>query len=253
MTHGDWARALILAVVVCGVTALAWPDRHDLKAWRTPQTVLSIAGLVVGFVIVSWQLKRQHWNTLDNNIRVAQDRLKAELYEKIAERIEATAVPLRELTITPTAFVGELALRESASADRRHVPPSKYFPKLHGALEEVERTTTALMSIMETYAIVNPEFATFRSRLGECLRHATVAVNDFRELAWQFAGSENLSVIRWPPTDKESKTLSRLASSAESSARSLKTTVSDLCVTAQNYHLGTLFADNTLKAATNSE
>jgi hypothetical protein len=167
--------------------------------------------------------------------------------------IEATAVPLRELTITPTAFVGELALRESASADRRHVPPSKYFPKLHGALEEVERTTTALMSILETYAIVNPEFATFRSRLGECLRHATVAVNDFRELAWQFAGSENLSVIRWPPTDKESKTLSRLASSAESSARSLKTTVSDLCVTAQNYHLGTLFADNTLKAATNSE
>jgi hypothetical protein len=236
------------------VATLAWPDRRDLRAWRTPQTVLSIAGLIVGFVIVSWQLRRGHWNTLDNNIRVAQDRLKVELYEKIAERIEATAVPLRELAITPMAFVGELVVRESASPDRRHAPPSKYFSKLHGTLQEVERTTTALVSISETYAIVNPEFTTFRSRLGEYLRHATVAVNDFRELAWQFAGSENLSVIRWPPTDEESKSLSQLARSAESSARALKRVVSELCVTAQKYHLGNLFADKVsmLDAASSS-
>jgi len=253
MTRGDWARALIIAAVVCGVAALAWPDRHDLRAWRTPQTVLSIAGVVVGFVIVSWQLKRQHWNTLDNNIRVAQDRLKVELYAKIAERIEATAVPLEDLHRTPTAFVGELVLRQSASPDCAHVPPSKSLPKMNKAQEAVDRTTTALMSILETYAIVNPEFSKFRSQLSEGLRHVNVAVNDFHEMAWQFAGSKDVRVLRWPPTDEDSASLDVLASHTRASVTALKKVVSDLCVTAQNYHLGNLFADNTLRAGTNSE
>jgi hypothetical protein len=65
LSRGDWARALILVLVVGFVAALVWPDRKDLHAWRTPQTVLSVAGLIVGFIIVSWQLKRQHWNTLE--------------------------------------------------------------------------------------------------------------------------------------------------------------------------------------------
>ena len=219
-----------------------------LRAWRTPQTVLSVASVVVGFVIVSWQLKRQHWNTLDNNISVAQDRLKVELYNKIAERIEATAGPLRDLAVTPTAFVGELVLRNSASPDRASVPPSKNFPRLNRAQAEVDRTITALMALLETYAIVMPEFAEFRSRLGKRLQMTHVALNDFQEMAWQFAGSEKVSVIRWPPTEDESKILSGLAGSAESSVQALKAVVAELCITAQNYHLGKLFADNRLAA-----
>lgn len=175
------------------------------------------------------------------------------MYNKLAERIEATAVPLRDLALTPTAFVGELVLRESASSDRASVRPSKKFPRINRAQAEVDRTITALMSILETYAIVMPEFADFRSRLAKALQMTHVAVNDFQEMAWQFAGSENGSVIRWPPTDDDSAGLSTLASSAGSSVASLKKVVSELCVTAQNYHLGTLFADNTLTAAKNSE
>jgi len=250
MTRGDVVRGLIVLLVVGGVVAVAWPDRRNLSTWRTPQTVLSAAGLIVGFVIVSWQLKRQHWNTLDNNIRVAQDRLKVELYGKIAERIEVTARPLSGLAMAPTAFVGELVTRNSGSPDRTHVPPSRYFPQVNKAQEQLDDTVTDLMSILETYAIVAPEFAKFRARLAESLRHAHVAVNDFQEVAFQFAGGKDFGVVRWPPTDADSETLSALATSARSSVRSLKTVVSELCITAQNYHLGNLFTDNRLTVST---
>jgi hypothetical protein len=247
MTRGDWARALILVLVVGGVAALAWADRNNeggLRAWRTPQAVLSAAGLIIGFVIVSYQLKRQHWNTLDNNLRMAQDRLKVELYNKIAERIEATAAPLRALALLPTAFVGELVLRNSAAADRRSVPPSKNYPKLDTAQRDADRTITALLAILETYAIVMPEFATFRSRLDDSRRTMHVAVNDFQEMAWQFADSNDGGVIRWPPTEDDLRILTGLAGSATSSAEKLTDIVSELCGTAQTYHLGNLFADN---------
>jgi hypothetical protein len=246
LTCGDLARAMILVLVVVGVAALAWLDRNDggLRAWRSPQAVLAAAGLIIGFVIVSYQLKRQHWNTLDDNRRMAQDRLKVELYNTIAERIEATAVPLRNLAVFPTAFVGELVLRNSAAPDRESAPPSKNYPKLDTAQREAERTITALLSILETYAIAMPEFATFRSRLDESRRTMHVAVNDFQELAWQFAGSENVGVIRWPPTEDDLRILNGLANSAASSAEELKKIVSELCGAAQKYHLGNLFADN---------
>jgi hypothetical protein len=255
LTRGDVARALFIVCVVCWVAVFVWLDRDagGLRAWTTPQSVLSVAGLIIGFIIVSWQLKRQHWNALDNNLRVAQDRLKVELYNKIAERIEATAVPLRDLAVTPTAFVGELGVRESAAPDRASVPPSKNFPRVDTAQRQVERSITALMSILETYAIVMPEFAEFRSRLGKALQATHVAVNDFQEMAWQFAGGKNLGVVRWPPTEDDFRNLSTLASSAKSSVESLKRVVSELCVTAQNYHLGTLFADHTLTAGRTAE
>jgi len=246
LTRGDLGRVLIVFLVVVGVVALAWPDRKDggLRAWRTPQAVLSAAGLIIGFVIVSYQLKRQHWNTLDNNLRMAQDRLKVELYNKIAERIEATTAPLRVLTVLPTAFVGELVFRNSAAPDRASVPPSKNYPKLDTAQRDADRTITALLAVLETYAIAMPNFATFRSRLDDSRRMMHVAVNDFQEMAWQFAGSDNVGVIRWPPTEDDLRILNGLASSTASSAENLTKIVSELCGTAQKYHLGNLFADN---------
>ena len=78
---------------------LAWFDLSPsrLRAWLAPQPVLLLAGLVVGFIVLSWQLDRQHKNSIEANRRQSQDRLNLELYNKIAERIEATSTPLVEI------------------------------------------------------------------------------------------------------------------------------------------------------------
>ncbi len=243
MTKGNLARSLWVVALVAGVGDLVWLDLdgRGFRSWFAPQPILSLVTLIVGFIVLSWQLERQHDNAVEANRRQSQDRLKLELYNKIAERIEATSVPLMEVALLPTTFVGELAVRRSASADRKTVPKSKYFWQLEEKHEAASRSITALMSILETHTIVMPEFASFRERLAEALRAVNVAVNDFRQAAFQFAGSPNMAPIRWPPSDDESTMLSQLAASAEWAGVSLTGVVSDLRVEAQNYLLGGLF------------
>lgn len=242
-SRGNIARTLWIALLVSWVLVIALSDwtGEGTRAWFKSQAILSVAGVIIGFIILSWQLQWQHEHTLDANRRQSQDRLKVELFTKIAERIEATAGPVAEVSTLPTAFVGELTIRERASLDRATVPKSQFFGQLDKAYQETSRTVIALMSILETHAIVMPEFAVFREALRDALQSVTVGVNDFRQAAWQFAGSDTLPVLRWPPTDEESKALSGLASDSQWAAVKLTGIVSDLRGEAQNALLGGLF------------
>jgi hypothetical protein len=246
MTRGDVVRLLIVICVALGVAYLAGLDVRagtGLKKWLTPQTVLSAAGLIVGFVIVSWQLKRQHWNTLDNNRRQSQDRLKVELYSRLADRIEATAVPLYDLGVLPTAFIGELSLRHAAFHEEAAtgVPNSRYFPQLLKAHQAAEQSVTALVSVLETYAIALSDHPDFGNRLAAELRSLTICLNDFCQAASQFAGSETSTAVRWLASAHDVQTLTTLAQSVEVAASSLSATVSRLRVAGQNALLGGLF------------
>jgi hypothetical protein len=243
MTKGDVARFFILVGVAAGVAYVAWLDARagtGLKGWLTPQTVLSTAGLIVGFIVVSWQLKRQHWNTLDNNRRQSQDRLNVELYNKIAERIEATAVPLAEVGNTPTAFIGELIVRDSAARAGRGVPKSTYFEEMDKARRAAHDSVISLMSVLETHAIVMPEFAVLRTELAQSLLRLNASTHDFRAAAWQFAGPGS-EVHHWPPSEDEKQMLNQLAGAVSPATIAVLGVIWDLRVAGQNQLLGRLF------------
>jgi len=246
MTKGDVFRFIILVGIVAGVAAAAWPDIRSgnvWKVWLTPQTVLSAAGIVIGFLIVSWQLKRQHWNTLDNNRRQSQDRLKVEIYAKVAERIEATSIPLHKVSMLPTAFVGELSLRHAAlhSGAAGAVPNSTVFPELVKAHQSADESLTALVSLLETYAIAFSDHPDFGPRISQDLHTLNVCTNDFHQAASQFAGSSTSSAVTWPASAADVQILTDLAQSVQRAASSAATTVSALRVVGQNYLLGALF------------
>lgn len=232
--------SLAIVVVLALVGGLMWLDT-DRQRWLAPQPILSLVGFIIGFLFLSWQLDRQHRNTLEANRRQAQDRLKLDLYDKVAERIEATTAPLVEIGGLPTAFVGELIVRNSVRANLQEVPRSTYFSQLQRQQAAASRSITALMSALETYAIVMPEFSVFQKRLGDALRGISVAVGDFHEAALQFAGSENAAPIKWPPSREDSQLLDGLASAVMRAALDAAAVVSDLRVEAQNYLLGDLF------------
>jgi len=198
---------------------------------------MTLYGLFIGFVVVSWQLARQ-----------TQDRLKVDLYDKLAERIEATTLPLVELGGLPTAFVGELTIRASIWAAHGNIATSTYFNQVQPQLHAASRSVLSLTSLLETYAIVMPEFSIFRRRLHEELQFTTVATNDFAQAAFQFAGSDNAGPIRWPPSKEETDLISSLATAVMNSSFSLSAVVSDLRVEAQNYLLSDTFGGRRLPA-----
>jgi hypothetical protein len=243
MSNVNVVRLLLVILVLTLLGDLIRLDvnHQGIRSWLAPQPILSVVSLIIGFVLLSWQLDRQHRNALEANRRQAQDRLKLDLYDKIAERIEATSAPLTEVGLLPTAFVGELTVRLVVWSKHQEIPKSTRFPQLQTQQAAASRSIVALMSALETYAIVMPKFSVFRERLGEALRGLSSAVGDFHQAALPFAGSESAGPIRWPPTRDESQAVSGLADAVVRAFVNASAVVSDLRVEAQNYLLSGLF------------
>jgi hypothetical protein len=229
--------ALVLwAVLILAIVAdIVWLTRRSdgIRPWLAPQPVLSAAALILGFILLTWQLETQHRNTLEANRKQAQDRLKLDIFKEIAERIEATSVPLAELREVPTGFLGELVLRTRSRV------ASHYQSALQTVSKEASDSVVRLMSIMETYEIAMPEFKVFRKQLADSLRQAQRAFGDFAFLAFPLALPHTNPIV----VENEDE-LSRLATITERATWDLTILIVDLRVAAQAYLLGGLFPDH---------
>jgi hypothetical protein len=247
MTPGNWARLLWIICIASWVFDLAWFDLSParLRPWLLPQHVLSLAGLVVGFIVLSWQLERQHRNSLDANRRQSQDRLKVDIYNEIAKRLEAASAPLVDASMTPTAVVGELVIRLQNQMRSRHRPAS-----LLALSTDANRAVTSLAAILETYEFVMPEFLLFRRKLAHAAQGLRVALGDFVPLAIPYvAVGTDGAPLRWPPTQLEMDEMSRLAGIARRAGADVSAVLYDLRIDAQNYLLGNLFGRQLPKRA----
>jgi hypothetical protein len=226
--------SLLAVLVVAVVLDIVWfTRRFAVKSpWLEPQPILSVATLILGFLLLNWQLGKQHRNALEANRRQGQDRLKLDIFKEIADRIEGTRVPLTEFGMVPTGFVGELMLRQTSGI------ASHYQPQLQNLPKEASDSVVALMATLESYEIAMPEFAVFRKELSDSLQHAMVAFGDFVLLAAPLAGPHE------HPREIENRgELSRMATITMKTTVNLTSLIWDLRVAAQNYLLGGLFPD----------
>ena len=245
MTKPGLARLGGILAVGVAIIFFAWFDFSEagLASWLAPQVVLSLAGLTIGFIILSWQLQRQHGNSLEANRRQSQDRLKVELYHEIARRIEATAAPLTDSSLTPTGFVGHVTIFRDKPAHSRYT-----FSELQAIKQCLSSSVLGLTSTLEVYEIVMPQFKIVRQRLWEAFREATAAFDDFALLAGRFVGADGtLPAAR--PTDEELLELSQLAETAQVAGIALTAVVHDLRVEAQNHLLGSIFTNRAPRRA----
>lgn len=229
----------VLLGLLLGLGALIWFDiNHEgWRSWLKAQPVLSVVTLVVGFVVLGWQLRRQHENTRAVNRQQSRDRLKLDIYNEIARRIEATSAPIAEAGTTPTAVVEEFRIRTQSQMSSRHTPVS-----LRALGVEAGRAILGLMAVLETYEIVMPEFVAFRRELAE--RHAKLGddLSAFITYALPYvAVADNGTPLRWPPDDTAMEWMSFHAGFATRTSLELVGVITDLRIEAQNYLLGELF------------
>ena len=228
------ARVLWALFIVVLIGDLIWLDvssGRGYSGWLAPQPILSVTALIFGLLVLSLQLEKQHQNTLEANRHAAQDRLRLDIYQEIAQRIEASTAPVGHMGFIPTAFVGELVVRKQLGSGSQY-----RFSSFQEASQKASDSVIALMAVLEVYEIAMPEFRRFRTALAESMRRAGVTQGDFLQIAGQF-----IEPLRWPPSDPESEEMSRLAGIIQGAAIEVQGIVWDLRVAAQNYLLGGLF------------
>ena len=228
---------LLATLVVTAVIIIAWLTHHYgvKNSWLEPQPILTLAALALGFLLLNWQLDRQHRDSLEANLRQGQDRLRLDVYKEIAERIEATSYPLAELANTPNAFVGELIVRGETTRIA-----SRYQSRLAPLHKEAGDPVMALVATLEIYEIALPGFAVFRQTLSDSHQRALTAYSDFLQVAYPMAGPQTDPMFDEHYNKEE---LHRLANVAHDAALGVMAAIADLRIAAQNYLLGGLFPD----------
>ena len=164
--------------VGAGVLGLAAVDvlvfGGPLREWFKPQPILTFAGVIVGFLVLRWQLATQHQNTLRVNAEKNRNELHLEIYRDIAAQSEKTA---REVQ----AF-GSIGMRaDMAAALRASLPAPLTFPESdevrklwHAATAEV----IALMGALEKWEIaLGGGAANFKRTLSDGLSETSMAID----------------------------------------------------------------------------
>lgn len=230
-----------IAIVVHINTGGVWND------WVAPSAVLSLLGLGIGFILLSWQLEVQHKNTLEAHRQQAESRLRLELYDKIAQRMEAAKGSLAEITSEPTSYVMRLKVVHETKSELWEVPED-FFPS-HNVRElqnEVSRKIIDLISILETYEIALDGFTTFRAELGKKLQALKSLTEIFVFNAMKFK-RDSPAVFDWPPSDHDFDSLSDSARAIMQASIDLSRVIEDLRRDALNHLIGPLFPGRQLE------
>ncbi|MGP0592271.1 hypothetical protein ACTRXD_06965 [Nitrospira sp. T9] len=228
--------ALLLAVMLHNVGGGKWTD------WFEPRAVLSLLGMVVGFLYLHWQLELQNENTIKANRKQAADKLRLEVYEKIANRLEATHVPLARFINSPVLFVmGLKSLNElNALGSRPGDMPESSFPKqdLLAISNDLENTIRSLIAVIEIYEVAMSDFGIFKEKLSEQLTLATTEARKFFFQTLSYVKVDGFGPAVWPP---DSQYLDKAVKTITASGFDLMGTVEDLRVEALNHLVSPLF------------
>jgi hypothetical protein len=224
---------LIVAVFVHSQSGGKWTD------WFEPKAVLSFLGIAIGFLFLHWQLEMQSENAMKANRQQAADKLKLEIYDKIAQRIEATRVPLGKIVNAPRFFVLHLKGVVASGARPSDVAESA-FPKhdLWNILNQLSDTVLSLMAAIEIYEIVLSEFAVFRTKLAEQLQSTTKESSQFVLDTTGLVRKEGFGPYVWPP---DFAALDTRADKILELGMDLMGTIEDLRVEALNHLISPIF------------
>ena len=152
----------IIAGVAVGVLVVSAAAVHvlgfggSLKDWFSPHPILTLAGVLLGFIGLWWQLDVQHKNTLQANAEKDRNALKLEIYRDLAATSEdADRSLIRTIELATVA-------------------PSSV--ELHNTWSNCSTAVVALMTRLEKWEIaLGPRCAAVRRALGEGLAEVNTA------------------------------------------------------------------------------
>lgn len=212
-------------------------------SWISPTPVVSLFGLIFGFIILQWQLQEQHLNMIEANRVQAQDGLRVDIYKEIATRIESADPHFSTLVVLPSIFMIELRHRMSQAVPRES---QHSIASIQQDLKGSQDVIITLMKSLESYEIAMPEFVIFREQFGKMLRGLIPALSEW-SLKASLLASPKYNAIEWPPNLETISQFEALSTNIVAIGHDLSGLTMDLRVAAQNYLLGKIFPNRQVR------
>lgn len=212
-------------------------------SWISPTPVVSLFGLIFGFIILHWQLQEQHLNMIEANRVQVQDGLRVDIYKEIATRIESADPHFSTLVVLPSIFMIELRHRMTQAVPRES---QHTFVSIQKDLKGSQDAIITLLKSLESYEIAMPEFVIFREQFGKMLRDLMPPLSEL-SLKASLLASPTYSTIEWPPSSEAVSQLEALTTKVIAIGHDLSGLTMDLRIAAQNYLLGTIFPNRQVR------
>lgn len=175
MTFRQQALLLVLTLLVF-IAADLWLGGQP-KDWVRPERALTAISVLAGFVVLSWQLNRQHANALkaeavkaknalEADARKARNELRLSIYREIGGVAESAS---REINTMQRVFFG-LKGRFFMQRQFNHSlhAEADSFAVLQGAISAAQDSIIAVMAALEKWEIaIGPDFQAFKAAFSE--------------------------------------------------------------------------------------
>src|SRR5712664_3830235 len=151
--HALIAAGLILVVLGLPITAHVLFFHGAIVDWMKPERSQTMIGVLIGFIILTWQLNRQHQNSL----AMSRNSLWLEIYREIAEASKTASKALQDNLVEQA--VPPLTLSLFTALTFKEISASRF-----NATYEI----IALMAQMEKWEIaLGGDFQRFKKALSE--------------------------------------------------------------------------------------
>lgn len=209
------------------------------RDWIRPQPTLTLVSIVAGFFLLTWQLNKQHRNTLESNTEAARNRLKLEIYSDLAAAGQRASSALLKLHSNMTVADLDLQIRVDHYSKFSQILPSRHtFQGMNHEQSKAETQVIRLMAAMEKWEIaLGTDFQPFKKSIGDHLQQAGQKHRDF---LWGMRDYFGLTA-KWPPEQDEIRKLKVKAAEAAEAVFDVVMDVWDLRIATQNQLLGGLF------------
>lgn len=221
---------------------------------KHPEVIVHFVGIVIGVLIIVWQIGRQHRNSLNLQKENMKHQLRLEIYRDLAHKISKANNSLSTTLSKVISLPSSLSLKQYTKSILHFEPMpiedrAETISQLHSsAVADIISLATAI----EEYEIAIPNFTSFkRAFCGEKLEIFQKAFSTFHEEVLPFLPIDvpedkvaelRKKVIIPPYPNKEAiEKLKELADKYLEKVADFHGYLTDLSIEAQNHLLGSLF------------
>jgi hypothetical protein len=204
--------------------------------WFRPERALTALSLLGGFVLLTWQLNRQHQNALDADAQKARNDLRLAIYRDIARVTERASRNIGEMTRAHLDFNGTFFMLRRFG--RPLDPGIHTHAALHAKLIDAERSIIAVIASVEKWEIaLGPEFHGFKTAFSNRSAEVRAAFAAFMTVAMPYLPP----LQRQPESDAVHEKLEEVSNRAWLAGLAWGGDLWDLRIALQNRMLGGLF------------
>lgn len=230
-------QILLLALVLAAFVAVDLRLGGQLKDWVRPERGLTAISIVAGFLLLGWQLDRQHRNALRVDATKARNELRLAVYKDLATASETASRKIQETNGTFMGLKFRFSLARQSGTQQGL--PSELFalPAVQAQIQAATDGVIGVLAAMEKWEIaLGPDFQAFKAAFAKHNEVLRATFTDFVRMAAPY-----LHPSKYVPGPEEQDAMGATCQRVWDAGMDLTSDLWDLRIATQNRLLNGLF------------